>query len=166
MSSRFPTVADQSVITMHGNPESVLAIMWERGYRTTFAVAPDIGSNTIMVKVPIDRREVRLCYAADASRLVKESDLRTPEWWREWHRANETNPPRNWDEEGWRSTRIYFDASTMKDVCGAGAIKFRVVRPIPEAKFAIFEVWSDRHTYRGAQLEWLRRMMINNPTPL
>lgn len=166
MSARCPVITDPSVITMHGNPESVLAIMWERGYKTSFAVAPEINSRTISVRVGATRAEIKACHWEDALRLRTESERRPPDWWRKWHGMNAANPPRDWESEGWRITRIYFDHATMAEVCNQADLKWQMVRPIPEARFAIFKVWADRHSYRGAQLEWLRRMMANPPKPL
>lgn len=168
MSARFPTLTDPSVITMHGNPESVLALMWERGYRTRLEGVPDIGKRTISVRVEASRAEIKRCYADEAERATSFNLLRSPEWWREWRKCSltPTEPPRDWEAELWRTTRIYFSPALMTAVCMVHGISSKSIRPIPEAPFIMFYAKATRSKWRAAQLDWLRRMMISNPTPL
>lgn len=167
MSARFPNITEPEavaprVITFHGQPESTLSICWERGYPTKL-VAPDLQSETIKIEITATRRQIQEAQREDTRRvqqyhLIDYATPRQPS--KEWDRSYQRGQPWTW------KVRCYFEPDVIADVLREQRLDGRIIHLRDYHAYKMVYVTAERPTFRAAQYEWLRRLMITPPKPM
>lgn len=161
MSARHPS-QETKVYTFHGNPEPVLAILWERGHTIGFDGPMELTANTISLVVDATRQEMREAREEDTRRVTQYhgSDYATPE---PVSRQREYNR----EEDGTRHLiRVYFDPAVIVDTLRKHGLSGDVAHLRPYHCFRMVRVNCPRPQFRAAQAEWLQRLMLHPPAPL
>jgi len=177
MSARFPAVDPSKpyVQVFHGNPESTLGIMWERGY-TTKLLSTELNSDTVEMEIGATRPQVLACFMEDGARAAQYREID-----REYHQNVAASKQRDYDSAQatiLHRIRLYFEPTVILETLekhGLGVVsdpsEFTLNRAIllklqPNHCFLMLNVKCERTRFRAAQFEWLRKLSANPPEPL